>query len=108
MATLLEFAPLISAAASVLMLAVWGIYLELFWRNYRQQHRAKIVIGRGEGMGLDSLCLVSNMSVEPIHIEGVIVVAERGERRWARAITTLSDIEGGDAPEKPSREGPLK
>ena len=108
MATLLEYAPLISAGASVLMLAVWGIYLDLFWRSYRRQHRAKIVIGHGEGMGLDSLCLVSNMSAEPIHIEGVIVAAEHGEQRWARAITSLSDIEGASGPKKPSREGPLK
>jgi hypothetical protein len=107
MATLLEYAPLISAGASVLMLAVWGVYLDLFWRSYRRQHSAKIVIGLGEGMGLDALCLVSNMSAAPIHLEGVIVVAEREGRRWAKAITSLSEIER-ERPKKPSREGPLK
>lgn len=108
MPTLLEYAPLISAGASLLMLLVWGIYLDLFWRSYRRQHRAKIVIGHGEGMGLDALCLVSNMGAEPIHIEGVIVEAERDGHRWAKAITSLADIEGAKPPKTPAREGPLK
>ncbi len=108
MATLLEYAPLVSAASSLLMLVVWGVYLDVFWRSYRRQHRAKIVIGHGEGMGLDSLCLVSNMSAEPIHIEGVIIAAERDGQRWAKAITSISDINGATGPRKPAREGPLK
>jgi hypothetical protein len=108
MATLLQYAPLINAAASVLMLIVWGVYLDLFWRSYRRRFRAKIVIGNGEGMELDALCLVSNMGAEAIHIEGLVVVAEREGRRWAKAITSISEIEGARPPRKPVREGPLK
>ena len=108
MATLLKYAPLISAVASILMLGVWAVYLALFWRNYRQQHRAKIVIGLGEGVGLDALCLVSNMGSEPIHIEGVIIAAEHQGRRWDKAITGIPNMDERSGPMKPAREGPLK
>lgn len=109
MQQLIEYSPLLSFAASALMLVVWGIYLHLFWMNYRRQLRANVVISRGAGTGLDSLCIVGNMSAEPIFIEGVILRAERGETRWAKAITNLSALP--DEPGRtlrPEREGPLK
>jgi hypothetical protein len=108
MASLLNYAPLISAVASTLMLVIWGVYLDVFWRSYRRRHRAKIIIGRGEGMGPESLCLISNMGAEPIHIEGVILAAEQGGQRWHTAIAGISLTGGGARPKKPSREGPLK
>ena len=106
---LLEHSPFLSFVASLLMLVVWIAYLQVFWMNYRRQLRANVVISRGAGAGLDSLCLVSNMSAEPIFIEGMIVFAEQGEQRWAKAVTNLSDIvEDAAHALRPAREGPLK
>lgn len=106
---IIQHAAFLSFIANALMLGVWVAYLHLFWRSYRRQLRATVVVSRGAGAGLDSLCLVSNMSAEPIFIEGMIVIAERdGERRGA-AVTNLSDIiEDAAHVRRPAREGPLK
>lgn len=109
MAWLLEYAPVLSLGASLLMLVVWIVYLNLFWLSYRRQLRANVVISRGAGAGLDSLCIVGNMSAEPIFIEGVIVFAEAEGQRRARAITDFSEIRRkSGATLTPEREGPLK
>ena len=109
MQTILDYSPLISAVASLLMLAVWTVYLTLFWQSYRRQHRANIVISRGSGAALDSLCLVSNMSAEPVFVEGIIVVAERDGRRWASALTNVGHFGDEQSPgRQPVQEGPLK
>lgn len=98
----------LSFVTSILMLVVWVVYLQVFLQSYRRQLRANVVISRGAGTGLDSLCLVSNMGAEPIVIEGMIVIAENGERRGA-AVTNFSDIVGDSAAtRRPAREGPLK
>lgn len=106
---ILEHSTLLSTLASLAMLIVWIVYLQLFWFSYRRQLRANVVISRGAGTGLDSLCLVSNMSAEPVLIEGMIVIAEhKGERR-AAAVTNLSDtVDDGQNRRRPAREGPLK
>ena len=48
---LLKYAPVLSMAASLLMLLVWVVYLNLFWLSYRRQLRANVVISRGAGAG---------------------------------------------------------
>ena len=106
---LLEYSPVFSALASFLMLGVWVVYLQVFWHSYRRQHRAKVIISTGAGAGLDALCLVGNMSAEPVFIEGMILFAERGERRRACAVMNLSDtVEDASRKPRPTREGPLK
>lgn len=109
MAWLLEYSPVLSLGASLLMLVVWIVYLNLFWLSYRRQLRANVVISRGAGAGLDSLCIVGNMSAEPIFVEGVIIIAEANGQRWARAITDFSEIRRrSGATLSPEREGPMK
>ena len=106
---IIENSTFLGTMASLAMLVVWIVYLQLFWFSYRRQLRANVVISRGAGTGLDSLCLVSNMSAEPVLIEGMIVIAEhKGERR-AAAVTNLSDtVDDGQNGRRPAREGPLK
>jgi len=105
-------ADLLSLAATVAMVAIWLIYLHLFWKNYRRHLRPSIVINRGAGTGLDARCLVSNMSAEAIFIEGIILVLERENQYWSTAIITAGEI-GEDGEGKtglarpPMHEGPL-
>lgn len=104
-----EHAQTLTLLASLVTLVVWIFYLNLFWMNYRRQLRANLVIGRGAGTGLDSLCIVGNMSAEPVFVEGVIIFAEENGRRWAKAITDFSDLaRKNGATDRPEREGPLK
>lgn len=104
MGWVLQNSGFLSFVANTLMLLVWVVYLHLFWLNYRRQLRANIVINRGAGTGVDALCLVCNMSAEPVFIEGMIVIADCKGERWATAVTNLSDIVEG----RPAREGPMK
>lgn len=99
---------LISMAASVAMVAIWLIYLQLFWRSYRRQMRASVIIHLGAGTGMDAQCLISNMSAEAIHIEGIILVLTRGDESWRTTVTTAggaSHDAGGQT--VPQHEGPL-
>ncbi len=99
---------LISMAASLAMVVIWLIYLQLFWRSYRRQLRASVIIHLGAGSGMDAQCLISNMSAEAIHIEGIILVLTRGDESWRTTVTTA----GGASPKTgsmsvPHHEGPL-
>lgn len=100
-------AQILNALVGVLVLGVWAIYLHLFWRGYRRQLRASIIISRGAGSSLDALCLVSNMSREAVFIEGIVVFVEWDGRQLSTAVTELSELSGGGGRRSP-REGPLK
>ena len=95
---------------SILMLAVWGVYLELFWRSYRRRLRPKLVISRGAGSGIGAYCLISNLSSEPVFIEGIIIRLLAAGERTSIAITDLAKFKmTGPKQQEPSPgEGPMK
>ncbi len=107
-----ENVEVLSLGASLAMVAIWLVYLHLFWKSYRRHLRPSIIINRGAGTGLDARCLISNMSAEAIFIEGIILVLEHEGQRWRTAIIGTDEI-GEDEqtrdPLQPTRihEGPL-
>ena len=110
MSWLVENAQAISAAASVGTLLIWSVYLTIFWRGYRRQLKPKLVINRGEGDGLDGHCLLTNMSQQPIHIQGVKVSIDIAGRTCSNYITDAEDVRAAGNPngwQKLTRQGPL-
>ncbi len=110
MTWLVEHAQVVSAAASVGTLCIWSIYLTIFWRGYRRQLKPKLVINRGEGNGLDAHCLLTNMSQQAIHIQGVEVSIDFADRTSSSYITDAEDIRAAGNPhgwQRLTRQGPL-
>lgn len=102
---------ILSVLLSLGMLLVWVVYLQVFMSNYRRQTRPKILINRGGGSGLETHCLVSNMSSEAIYIESIIVELETAKGRRTCPVTELEDIEEWNEPNDlnlRTRQGPLQ
>lgn len=68
-----EHSKAITAVTSILTLFVWFFYAQILYRNFARTRRPRIIINRGHGNDLTSLCLISNMSSEPIFLEHIIV-----------------------------------
>ena len=102
----------LTVVANFTMVGVWVIYLQLFWKSYRRQLQANILITPGAGTGLEARCLISNMSAEAIHIEAIFLVLEREGERWSTALTTLhrvrEDEDAEDQVERAMHQGPLQ
>ncbi|WP_135501300.1 hypothetical protein [Roseovarius aestuariivivens] len=104
---------LITVVASVAMVPIWMTYLQLFWSSYRRQLRASLIIHPGAGTGMDAQCLISNMSAEAIHVEGIILVLKCGKQRWSTAITAAGGLSEEATTKSGARivtphDGPLK
>ncbi|MFI0471211.1 hypothetical protein ACGLWX_00630 [Halomonas sp. HMF6819] len=69
-----QYAPAINVAISVCTLFVWLFYAQLLYSSFSRQRRPRVIINRGKGIGLEALCLVSNMSTESVYIQHVIAV----------------------------------
>tara|TARA_R110002020_G_scaffold152976_1_gene332092 strand:- start:1908 stop:2525 length:618 start_codon:yes stop_codon:yes gene_type:complete len=99
MSWLTENAQAISAAASVGSLVIWSVYLSIFWRGYRRQLKPKLVINRGEGEGLDAHCLLTNMSQQSIHIQGVKAALHFADESCSGYITDAEDVRAAGNPQ---------
>lgn len=73
----------ISAVTGILTLLIWVFYAQLLYNGYVRQRRPRIIINRGSGKKLSSLCLISNMSAEAIFVQHIIAVlkTDEGERQ---------------------------
>ncbi|WP_106478614.1 hypothetical protein [Phytohalomonas tamaricis] len=108
-------AQLLNTFLNLGMLLIWGIYLQLLLNNFRRQRHAKLIINRGRGRGMDSLCIVSNMSQEPIFLEAIVGVIETSDGTYVYDVTDYTDEnqkskeDKQDAPElrQVTRQGPL-
>lgn len=69
----------INMIANVGMFLVWLIYAQLFYLSYSRQRHPTILINQVQGYGLKSTCMISNMSMEPVHLECIIVQIARGD-----------------------------
>lgn len=106
----IENAQAVSAIASLGTLCIWSIYLTIFWRGYRRQLKPKLVINKGEGDGLDAHCLLTNMSQQPIHIQGVVAELGFSDQTCSGYITDAEDVRAAGNPhgwQRLTRQGPL-
>lgn len=75
--------PAISAITSICTLFVWVFYAQLLYAGYARQRRPRIIINRGKGIGMQALCLISNMSNEAIYVQHLIAVLHTREGSYS-------------------------
>ncbi|EHJ91591.1 hypothetical protein [Vreelandella boliviensis] len=73
----------ISAVASICTLFVWVFYAQLLYNGYVRQRRPRVIINRGRGIGVDAICLISNMSSEAIYIQHLVAALHAQHRSYS-------------------------
>ncbi|WP_128253706.1 hypothetical protein [Falsirhodobacter deserti] len=86
METLIDYAPLISAAMTGVTALIWVVYLNVFLASYRRQHKPSILITAGGGKGMNAHCFVTNLGLEPVFILDVILDLTLDDGTVIRAI----------------------
>lgn len=103
-------ATVFSALTSMGMLVIWGIYLQLLFHNFRMQRRPQVIINHGYGRGLDSRCIISNMSQKAVFIDTVVVEVVTENRSCKSDVTDTIDSaseSGARELRQATRQGPL-
>ena len=70
---------LLNMLSSFGMLAIWLLYLQLFYRSYRRARKPNLLIHQANGFGLDSICMIANMSATNVHVAALLIDAESGD-----------------------------
>jgi len=106
---------LVSLAISASTLLVWVFYAQLLLLNFRRQRKPSLIINRGAGKGLGSLCLISNMSAEPMFINRLVVCLETSKGPLELDVTDIRqsiDEESVASPDliihQTTHQGPLR
>lgn len=102
----------IAPASSIGTLLVWLLYAQLLYSSLRRQTRSRLLINKGVGEeGLDSPCMICNMSHEPIYIYFIVVYLENSK---CPVLVPVTDIEeramndGSNPLGLRTRQGPLE
>jgi len=90
------------------MLVIWMTYLHVFVSSYRRQTRPGILINMGAGEGIESRCLVSNMSSGPIYLLSIALDLEMPEGRLRCPVTELDGMEEWEICPPRSTSGPVR
>ncbi|RBI85693.1 hypothetical protein DRV85_08165 [Rhodosalinus halophilus] len=97
-------------AVSLLTVAVWVAYLQVFLMSYLRQRTPVILISTGASSDEQARCIVSNMSSEPIYLIDVLaeVTLDDGARQSAQ-VTERDELDFGDVarPIERTNQGPL-
>ena len=106
---LIDNANVVQAVASCVMLLIWGLYLQLFYRSYRRQRQSELLITEGPGVGTRAHCFIANLGLEPVFILGVFVEVNEQGRFHRVDVTDRRDIDSDSDPEPAhtTRQGPL-
>jgi hypothetical protein len=102
----------IAPATSIGTLLVWLFYAQLLYSGYSRQTRPRLLINKGVGdEGLDSPCLICNMSQEAIFIYFILVYLENSEDPVLVPVTDCEDKATTDDSSplgSRTRQGPLQ
>jgi hypothetical protein len=96
MENLQDYAWLISIVLSLCTLAVWVFYAALLHRDAKHQRLPALFIHQANGHGPTSVCLLSNLGREIVHVLGVLVVIETAERAYYKRLASRQPIELSD------------
>ncbi len=104
---------LISLVISTCTLLVWVFYAQLLLLNFWRQRRPSLIINRGAGKGLHSLCLISNMSAEPMFINQLFVCVRTTKGTLKIDVTDIRQNSEDDASpdlaiHQATHQGPLR
>ncbi|MES1927382.1 hypothetical protein [Salinisphaera sp. T31B1] len=101
----------LSFFASVGTLGVWLFYAHLLYAGFRRQRQARILINQGWGQQVDSVCLISNMSQEPIYIHSINLTIRASDNEYTESVTDFDNAKPKDSEDRPqeiTRQGPLR
>lgn len=101
----------IAPATSIGTLLVWVFYAQLLYSGYSRQTRPRLLINKGVGEdGLDSPCMICNMSQEAIYIYFIMVYLENSENPLLVPVTDCEERSLSDESSSlfsRTRQGPL-
>jgi hypothetical protein len=85
-----EWAEVLSAIGTILMMLAWVFYAQFGIVTYLRQRRPRIVIDKTAEDTIDTRFVVVNLSEFPIYISGILVVVRRGQEEIAHKIQKYS------------------
>ena len=100
---LAENAEVINAVLNALMVLIWTAYLQIFLVNHLRQARSVIHIDIGAAKGVRSRCLVTNLSSNPIYVQGLVADLTYDGRTSRSVITDRDEISEEDVDNPLSR-----
>ncbi|NIC07342.1 hypothetical protein [Billgrantia bachuensis] len=86
----------ISVLTDIGTLLVWVVYAQLLYFSFRRQRRPRLLINRGRKKDIDALCIISNMSAEPVFIQHVIAELETSRGIVCVDVTDRTESYSGD------------
>jgi hypothetical protein len=108
-----EYRDVLTLLISGCTLLVWIFYAQLLLSGFKRQRQPRLIINRGAGKGVGALCLLSNMSAEPIFINQLIVHLHTSRGTIKADVTDVRESSEDDFDQdvelyKATRQGPLK
>lgn len=104
-----ENANVLAGIGNLLMVAIWVVYLQLFYRQYCRQQRPQLVIHHAQGQSPTASCLLVNMSKEPVHVQCIMAEIEAADGAWSLQVTDHERISIDNPNAKQLlRQGPLQ
>lgn len=86
-------------------LLIWLVYAQLLYLGFTRQRRPRLIINRGKKQDLNALCIISNMSAEPVFLEYIIATLETSRGQIAMDITDFEQqYNEGEHPESTEEE----
>lgn len=82
----------ITALTSIATLMIWLVYAQLLYKGYRRQRRPRLIINRGKSKDINALCIISNMSAEPVFIEYIVAELQTSH---GTIVMDVTDLERG-------------
>lgn len=102
----------IAPASNIGTMLIWLLYAQLLYSSLRRQIRSRLLINKGVGEeGLDSPCMICNMSHEPIYIYFIVVYLENSKKPVLVPVTDIEERAMGDGANSlgsRTRQGPLE
>lgn len=100
----------LTVLTSVGTMLVWLFYAQLLLAGFRRQRQAGLLVNQGWGNQIDSVCLISNMSHEPVYIQCIFISLHTGQGRYRSSVTDFESAESWSNQSKldqVTRQGPL-
>lgn len=94
---------MVNAAANALMVLIWTAYLHFFLVNHLRQARSVIHIDIGAAKGARSRCLVTNLSPNPVYVQGIVADLEHDGSRARTVVTERDEIDEDEVEDPLSR-----
>lgn len=100
---------MISTISSVVMTLAWVGYLHLALTQYKRSNRPFLVIQHAHESDPSALCLLVNLSKEPVHLQAVIARVHRGDECSAFRITDYERVTATEQHvQSKLRQGPIQ